>query len=204
MEEKNKESKSSGYKEKTGDELINRNRIIVREGINRFGERLKKAMGGMSNSELGRKSGMSEATIRKYLQGKIYPGIDSAALIANACNVPLMWLVSGIELNDEKREVSSLLSELLGHLDEVDKQMLTNLLVKEGINTLLALLDKNNLLLLQQPDTLKAHMIQEYITGPLREEEATTASTTNKVCARANEEQTTPESLTNTRPRKAG
>lgn len=96
------------------------------------------------------------------------------------------------------------LSELLSFLTDEERHQLTMVLTRKGVETILYLLDENNLLLLQQPDTLKAHMIQEYITGTHQEREATTASTTNKVCARANEEQATSKSLTTTRPRKAG
>ncbi|MEL4888871.1 helix-turn-helix domain-containing protein [Pectobacterium betavasculorum] len=81
---------NDGYDVKSG-----REHIIEKQSIHRFGERLKLAMNGLSNMELSRRSGLSETTIRKYIQGKIYPGLDSLALVAEACGVSLSWLATG-------------------------------------------------------------------------------------------------------------
>ncbi|ECH1487633.1 helix-turn-helix transcriptional regulator, partial [Salmonella enterica subsp. enterica] len=70
-------------------------RTFSNERIERFGERLKAAMKGMSNSELARRSGISEGAIRKYITGESYPAINNAMKVADACNVPLPWLLLG-------------------------------------------------------------------------------------------------------------
>lgn len=81
----------------------------------------------MSNSELGRKSGMSETTIRKYLRGDIYPGIDSAALVAEACGVSLVWLICGIEQKDEAGNV-----ETKAHTDSILEAIIKRLPEEQG------------------------------------------------------------------------
>ncbi|EGR9583271.1 helix-turn-helix transcriptional regulator [Salmonella enterica] len=73
--------------------------------IERFSERLKEAMRGMSNHEIARRSGLSEAAIRKYVKGESYPTIDNAAKVADACGVSLSWLLteqesSRLSIND--------------------------------------------------------------------------------------------------------
>ncbi|CAH5595333.1 TPA: helix-turn-helix transcriptional regulator [Escherichia coli] len=89
--------KRNGYADKTASKQTEKERIIEAMDIIRFGERLKSAMedSGLNYMALSKLSGLSEATIRKYVHGKIYPGIDSAALVAHACNVPVEWLISG-------------------------------------------------------------------------------------------------------------
>ena len=89
--------KRNGYADKTASNQTEKERIIEAMDIIRFGERLKSAMedSGLNYMSLSKLSGLSEATIRNYVQGKIYPGIDSAALVAHACNVPVEWLISG-------------------------------------------------------------------------------------------------------------
>ncbi|HGW8460475.1 TPA: helix-turn-helix domain-containing protein [Klebsiella pneumoniae] len=127
------------YTEKTEASAKNRDRIFMSSGINCFGARLKKAMNGMSNSELGRKSGMSETTIRKYLRGDIYPGIDSAALVAEACGVSLVWLICGIEQKDEisnidsKSHTDSILEAIIKRLPEEQGQQLADAIIIHGV-----------------------------------------------------------------------
>lgn len=142
MKSRKNQFESVKYKGKTDDIANVREQIIVRRGINRFGERLKEAMGGMSNSELGRRSGMSETTIRKYLQGKIYPGIDSAAFVAEACDVSLMWLISGVEQKDDNGEIDTNppgnafeeLELVLKRLTKPQLEALTEAIFQVGIN----------------------------------------------------------------------
>ncbi|ECA2810360.1 XRE family transcriptional regulator [Salmonella enterica subsp. enterica serovar Newport] len=89
--------KRSGYADKSANKQLEKERIIEQMSIIRFGERLKSAMeeSGLNYMSLSKLSGLSEATVRKYAQGKIFPGIDSAALVAHACGVSLEWLISG-------------------------------------------------------------------------------------------------------------
>lgn len=91
------QTKRNGYADKSAEKKTEKERIIEQTSIIHFGERLKEAMGkqGLSHLTLSKISGLSETTIRKYIQGKIYPGIDSAALVAHACGVSIEWLLTG-------------------------------------------------------------------------------------------------------------
>ncbi|MEB0965002.1 helix-turn-helix transcriptional regulator [Citrobacter braakii] len=79
---------------------IKHDRTFHNDQIVRFGERLEKAMGGLNKSEVARRSGLSEASVRKYLRGDSYPTIDSAARVADACGVSLTWLLTGEQQQD--------------------------------------------------------------------------------------------------------
>ncbi|MGL9774016.1 MAG: helix-turn-helix domain-containing protein [Sodalis sp. (in: enterobacteria)] len=48
-------------------------------------EAMEKA-GSLSNSLLAKKSGISEAVIRKYLKGESYPTREHLSLLANDCD----------------------------------------------------------------------------------------------------------------------
>ncbi|WP_449543617.1 helix-turn-helix domain-containing protein [Enterobacter ludwigii] len=139
--------KSGNSEEKTASNTKNRERIFVTSGINRFSERLKIAMGGMSNNELARRSGMSETTIRKYLKGDIYPGIDSAAIVAHACNVSLIWLLCGIELKDEginKQEAPQdgvTTDAVLQRLSPEQIKIITDAILEHGVAGIMAALN---------------------------------------------------------------
>lgn len=89
--------------EKNGSASSKDERTFSFDGIVRFSERLRIAMKGISNHALARKSGLSEASIRKYVKGDSYPTIDNAAKVADACGVSLTWLLTGQEciLNGE-------------------------------------------------------------------------------------------------------
>lgn len=78
--------------------------------IVRFGERLREAMGGQSNTAFAKKCGLSETVIRGYLSGKTYPGIDKLPAIAEACGKPVEWLVTGVS-NPSKGNANSLPSQ---------------------------------------------------------------------------------------------
>lgn len=83
--------------EKNGSASLKSERTFSFDGIVRFSERLRIAMNGISNHELARRSGLSEASIRKYVKGDSYPTIDNAAKVADACGVSLTWLLTGQE-----------------------------------------------------------------------------------------------------------
>lgn len=146
---------SNTYEEKTDDKGKNRDRIISHGTINRFGERLKEAMKGMSNAELARRSGMSETTIRKYLQGKIYPALDSLAIVADACEVSLTWLATG---EQEQKTCDSIVREnteqkfdmdievlihSLNRLKKEERDLVFNFISREGMNNLVRLAAMN-------------------------------------------------------------
>ena len=68
---------------------------ILPEGIGLFNERLKELIGHESVRAFGRKVGISDTTIRKYLTGETEPTISRLVGIAVACGVALEWLATG-------------------------------------------------------------------------------------------------------------
>lgn len=88
---------------------------------------------------------MSETTIRKYLRGDIYPGIDSAALVAEACGVPLIWLISGIEQKSDtgsRGEITDpVLKTILGRLPAEQSQQLADAILIHGVSGIIAALN---------------------------------------------------------------
>lgn len=173
-----------------------RNRIIVNYSIVRFGERLQEAMGGMSYVELSRRCGLSESTIRKYVQGKIYPGIDSAAMVAYACGVSLTWLITGqkdesdnSKNNDNKKtpptphvDFKEGMSEVVRdwlrafeRLSDEDKTKVTDFIAMNGIRCLLLMCDAGSLDLLnlyglkREVALLLQHMTVDEVREILRE-----------------------------------
>lgn len=162
-----------GYKEKTVSTTIDRDRIIVSSGINRFSERLKTAMNGMSNNELARRSGMSETTIRKYLRGDIYPGIDSAAIVAHACDVSLVWLLCGIEqkddgaTNDAMQEGLYTADAIFRRLSAEQVKLLTDAIIGHGVTGIITALNGmaavNNFLQLSESERARVLRVYEQI-----------------------------------------
>lgn len=142
---------SDVYKEKSDERSKIRDRIISSSSIIRFGERLKQAMNGMTNVELAKRAGMSEATIRKYLAGKIYPTIDSLAVVAEACAVPFSWLAFGEDTDDNigtshidlKDDIDSELLTAFNRLSLKEKQLVVNYIYREGINNLVRIAATN-------------------------------------------------------------
>ncbi|ECC3818797.1 helix-turn-helix transcriptional regulator [Salmonella enterica] len=143
--------------------------------IERFSERLKEAMRGMSNHEIARRSGLSEAAIRKYVKGESYPTIDNAAKVADACGVSLSWLLteqesSRLSINDNTNHSSRAsnkthtkktdqatidgISLLLSGVASSDAQSLFQALCNVGIK---GILNK-----LQQPDDQRSQPKREY------------------------------------------
>jgi len=68
---------------------------ILPDGIGLFNERLKELIGQESVRAFGRKVGISDTTIRKYLSGETEPTISRLVSIAVACEVALEWLATG-------------------------------------------------------------------------------------------------------------
>ncbi|EKP2867478.1 helix-turn-helix transcriptional regulator [Escherichia coli] len=130
---------------------IKHDRTFHNEQIVRFGERLEKAMGGLNKSEIARRSGLSEASVRKYLRGDSYPTIDSAARVADACGVSLMWLLTGeqpqgddsnnyenIELKFDCDDDSvALIVSLLGFVSSKDRKALAIAASEIGVKGIL-------------------------------------------------------------------
>ncbi|EKT54185.1 helix-turn-helix domain-containing protein [Providencia sneebia] len=135
---------SDSYNEKSDDKSKIRDRIISTTSIIRFGERLKQAMNGMTNVELAKRTGMSEATIRKYIAGKIFPTIDSLAIVADACGVSFAWLAFGDTHDTNNNSSNNVLKddfnkELLtafNRLSPAERELIVNYIYREGINNL--------------------------------------------------------------------
>lgn len=68
---------------------------ILPDGIGLFNERLKELIGQESVRAFGRRVGISDTTIRKYLSGETEPTISRLVGIAVACEVALEWLATG-------------------------------------------------------------------------------------------------------------
>ncbi|WP_085247823.1 LexA family transcriptional regulator [Gilliamella mensalis] len=70
-------------------------RILTNTGVINFRNRLNLVLEGISGNAFAKKVGMSEAVIRDYLSGKTYPALNRLAIIAQKCDVPIEWLVTG-------------------------------------------------------------------------------------------------------------
>lgn len=151
--------KRNGYANKSDDKKIEQERIIEQSSIIHFGERLKQAMEkqGLTHLTLSKISGLSETTIRKYVQGKIYPGIDSAALVAHACDVSIEWLLTGksdtTDYNQGGQPKTSPqqdeLSLVLQRISKVDREHLLEKFYEIGIKGVLQQLQQPS----EQPES---------------------------------------------------
>ncbi|MGL5343555.1 MAG: helix-turn-helix domain-containing protein [Plesiomonas sp.] len=145
--------KRSGYADKSESAQSDKERIIEQYSIIRFGERLREAMErqGLTTMALSKLSGLSETTIRKYVQGKIYPGIDSAALVAHACGVPVEWLITGKSAAENNSSFNEEANKYIGsevkqdelnclfkRISELDKERLLDALYNIGIKGILS------------------------------------------------------------------
>lgn len=70
-------------------------RALTNTGVINFRNRLNLLLEGISGNAFAKKVGMSEAVIRDYLSGKTYPALNRLAIIAQKCDVPIEWLVTG-------------------------------------------------------------------------------------------------------------
>lgn len=72
-----------------------------------IGERIREARKarGMTQRELGERSGIAEPTIRKYESGRLNPKIETLQKLAEALDTPVCALCcGGACAGDEKRE----------------------------------------------------------------------------------------------------
>ncbi|MBK5072536.1 helix-turn-helix transcriptional regulator [Budviciaceae bacterium CWB-B4] len=129
-------------------------RFIPMPGINRFPERLKIAMNGLTNVELAKRCDISESAIRSYLSGRSYPGLDKVLSISEACTCPVDWLVTGNELaiysennagkSSEKydsREFEEI-NIVFNRLTQSEKKLIVDFVQREGLNSLLRLISE--------------------------------------------------------------
>ncbi|WP_025245398.1 helix-turn-helix domain-containing protein [Candidatus Sodalis pierantonius] len=168
---------SFDYDQKSATNTKIRERIFTESGIIRFPERLKEAMekaGSLSNSLLAKKSGMSEAVIRKYLKGESYPTLERLSLLANTCNCTINWLATGKESGYGDRmnktggvvhSCDSVTGEFLSVLSRVSQEQREELLTviyARGIASLLSLSDDMNIKILQLPPEEKERLMRLY------------------------------------------
>ncbi|MGL4889149.1 MAG: XRE family transcriptional regulator, partial [Aeromonas veronii] len=87
------------YTEKTDVGRNDGERFFPDMRKNRFCERLKFAMNGMANTALANMCGVSESTIRSYLQEKTTPTLTILDSLSSALSTPATWLLSGESTN---------------------------------------------------------------------------------------------------------
>jgi Helix-turn-helix. len=171
-----------------------------------FAERLKGLIPENGIRELCRITGISYGAMQKYLSGSSSPKLDNLTLLADTLRVDIGWLATGKMpegLNEEKKvqntassiTTSNFLVEILSTLSLEEQNELARLFARKGVEIALYLLDEENIKLLQQPDTLKAHMLNEYVTGDHVVGKSDAPGSIDKVCAPADETQATTESL---------
>ena len=110
--------------------------------IKRFGERLKAAIGKESVNSFAKRCGISEATIRKYMNGNTYPGIDKMHALSESTGKSISWLISGeTEEFVKKDEVPD--GELIKwwgiifeSLNNHEKQMIISQYQRHGVSAL--------------------------------------------------------------------
>ena len=67
--------------------------------MSKFTMNLKKLMieRKMTAADIARKTGMTQATLSRYINGKRTPNINSVIKIAKALNVPIELLMKGVD-----------------------------------------------------------------------------------------------------------
>lgn len=67
--------------------------------MSKFAMNLKKLMieREMTAADIARKSGMTQATLSRYINGKRTPNLNSVIKIAKALNVPIELLMKGVD-----------------------------------------------------------------------------------------------------------
>ena len=105
-------------------------------GINRFGERLKIAIGDESLLSFAKKCGLSDSLIGRYIRGASYPGIDKLALIASATGRSIEWLITGKSegVADNNAQEAEQREELMEWWEIIFRSM-SNSELKEAVNS---------------------------------------------------------------------
>lgn len=67
--------------------------------MSKFTMNLKKLMieREMTAADIARKTGMTQATLSRYINGKRIPNLNSVIKIAKALNVPIELLMKGVD-----------------------------------------------------------------------------------------------------------
>lgn len=155
-----------------GHEKI-RDRIIAESGIVRFSERLKEAISkaNLNNSQVAFRAGMSESSIRKYLKGETYPGLDRLVLLASACGCSFNWLALGEGDQKEDRttmthhsanlrdDITSEFVAVLSRVSSEEREALLNIIYARGFKILLNISEDIDVALLQLPKEEKERLM---------------------------------------------
>lgn len=118
-----------------------------------------------SRSAAARAWGININTLKSYYRKDGEPPKPRENLlvrIAESEGVSLDWLVSGDSGSNKSPEIhqnSDGLFEILSFLTAEERQQLTAMLARKGVETVLYLLDENNIKLLQLPDEEKERLM---------------------------------------------
>jgi SOS-response transcriptional repressor LexA len=117
-------------------------KIIDKSG---FGERLKKAFGNATNTEIAEKIGSSSSAITNYIKGRI-PELDILDVIAHSTRCSLHWLLTGkgqqrvepslppVLLENNERKVIEDLAHTTGQtVDQIVRELLIEALDNRGL-----------------------------------------------------------------------
>lgn len=152
-----------------------------------------------SRSAAARAWGININTLKNYYRRQdIQPTPRESQLtkIAEVEGVSLDWLKTGAGEAPKEPErtrhgsVSDKLTDMLSFLTEKERQGLTGILARKGIETVLYLLDENNIRLLQLPQVVKDQILAVH-----SDDSAHVAADDKKVCASTEEKDTTESRL---------
>ncbi|MEN3257893.1 hypothetical protein AAH678_03535 [Sodalis endosymbiont of Spalangia cameroni] len=179
-----------------------------------FRLRLKSLMQGRTLDENAKRWGVKKSDINNYLYRGSVPRLAKIKAIADVEGVDLEWLLlkkcpsfkENTDMNDKERDekirqpnaidVHASLLRALESLSEEEQIALAHLFSRKGVEIALLLLDEQNRTLIQLPETLKEHIITEYVTGDKQKSIAD-----NNVCAPAEEERHNKPNLTHNHKR---
>lgn len=145
-----------------------------------FRDRLEKLIGKRSVRAAAKDWGLPTSTINNYLHKGTEPALRVVMTIAEAETVSLEWLAAGLNKNliaknsptessneNEivRSDVERKLFEQLSFLTEREKQKLVEVFARKGVETILHVLDDNNIKLLQLPDVIKEQILAIHTPG---------------------------------------
>lgn len=117
--------------EKTTSKGNKTERVISDARITCFGQRLRESMKGEKTAKFARRCGLSDRAIWNYLDGLTYPSLDKIAVLANASNTSIEWLILGLDTSDStscndtnKQQRQHTLSEILEAMTPEDAKRL--------------------------------------------------------------------------------
>ncbi|MEN3261213.1 hypothetical protein AAH678_21210 [Sodalis endosymbiont of Spalangia cameroni] len=133
-------------------------------------DRLLALVAGRPRRGVAAKWGLKYATLSNYLTGKgSIPRRDKLELIAKAEGVDIDWIINGGEVvgkesNSGNRDLhfspqTLKLAEFFEALNDTERSALINLLTRKGVETVLYLLDDDNLKLLQLDYVIKEKVL---------------------------------------------